>query len=64
MRRTPYIAPLFLAFMGTAAILNVTSHESFQAYRNVDVIGQLAAGMCFGAAMVLLMFFMRGGRVD
>jgi hypothetical protein len=64
MRRTPYLLPLFLIFMGSGALFNVSSRAAFQAYRAVDVVGLLASGACFGAALVMFVFFMRGGRID
>lgn len=60
----PYLVPLFVAFMGLIALYNVSTRPSFQAYRGVDVVGLLAAGMCFGAAIVMTVFFVRGVRPD
>ena len=54
--------PLFIAFMGFAAFSNVASRPRFETFHAVDVVGLIAAGMCFGAALVALIMFFRGRR--
>ena len=53
------LVPLFVAFMGFAALINAASSPSFATFRTVDVVRLIASGMCFGAALVL---FIRGPR--
>jgi hypothetical protein len=53
--------PLFIGFMGVAALFNVTSSPGFAAFRNVDVVRLLASGMCFGVAIASFAIFWMGG---
>jgi hypothetical protein len=55
-RKAPRIfVPLFVAFMGAAALFNVVSSPSFEGFRAIDVVRLIAAGGCFGAALVMLL---------
>ena len=54
--------PLFIAFMGLAALYNIASKPRFATFHGSDVLGLVAAGMCFGAALVALVMFFRGRR--
>ena len=47
------LVPLFVAFMGFAALINAASSPSFATLRTVDVVRLIASGICFGAALVL-----------
>lgn len=51
--------PIFLVFMGIVAFSNAASKPSFEALRAVDVVRLIGAGMCFGAAVVSLVVFLR-----
>jgi hypothetical protein len=62
--RRPYLVPLFVAVMGVIALYNVSTRPGFQAFRGVDVVGLIASGMCFGAAIALTVLFMRGVSLD
>lgn len=53
--------PLFIGFMGVAALFNAASSPGFAAFRGVDVVRLLASGMCFGAAIASLGIFWTGG---
>jgi hypothetical protein len=57
----PFVA-LFIGFMGFTALSNVASKPRFQTFHAVDVVGLIAAGMCFGVAVVVLVTFLRGSR--
>ena len=63
-RRIPsgIFVPVFLAFMGTMAFSNAASRPGFDTYRPVDVVRLIAVGMCFGAALVVLIMYLRGRR--
>ena len=54
--------PLFVAFMGVAALSNIATRPRFETFHAVDVVGLIGAGMCFGAAIVSLVMFFRGRR--
>jgi hypothetical protein len=54
--------PVFLMFMGIVALSNAASKPSFDAFRAIDVVRLVAVGMCFGAALVTLIMFLRGPR--
>ena len=60
--RMLFLVPLFTSFSGLTALYNVSTRPSFQAYRSLDVVGLVAAGMCFGAAIAMTVFFVRGDR--
>jgi hypothetical protein len=54
--------PLFTALMGFVAFFNMASSPRFATFHAVDVVRLIAAGMCFGAALVGLVMFFRSGR--
>jgi hypothetical protein len=54
--------PLFIAFMGLAALSNTASSPRFAAFQTVDVVRLIASGMCFGAALAALVIFFGGPR--
>jgi hypothetical protein len=54
-----WIIPLLLGFVG---FHRVTQSPSFAMYRAVDVVQLLGSGVCFGAAMVGVIFMLRGTR--
>jgi hypothetical protein len=56
------LVPLFVAFMGFAALWNTATSPTFATFRAVDVVRLVASGMCFGAALVLVILFLRGPR--
>ncbi len=60
--RVRVFIPLFMAFMGVAALSNAVSSPRFSTFRAVDVVRLVASGMCFGAALVALVTFFRGRR--
>ena len=60
--RRKILVPLFIAFMGLAALSNAASKPRFATFRAVDVVQLIASGMCFGAAIVALVAFFRGRR--
>ena len=54
----PFVG-LFVLFMGIVTFSNVANRPRFAAYQSVDVVGLMGAGMCIGAAMVVLIRFWR-----
>jgi len=58
-RREPFVG-LFVLVMGILTFSNVASRPSFATYRAVDVLGLMTSGMCVGAAMIVLIRFLRG----
>ena len=61
-RLKPYFVPLFQAFFGLFALLNVASRPRFETFRMVDVVTLIGVGMCFGAALVSLVMLFRDHR--
>jgi hypothetical protein len=55
------VVPLFITFMGVAALFNVAGSPGFAAYRSIDVVRLLASGMCFGAAIASIAILWFGG---
>ena len=54
-----WILPLLIGFVG---FYRVMQSPSFEMYRAVDIVQLLGSGVCFGAAMVGLIFMLRGAR--
>ena len=54
--------PLFIAFMGLAALSNMASSPRFATFQTIDVVRLIASGMCFGAALAALLIFFGGPR--
>jgi len=54
--------PVFILFMGFAALINFASTPGFETLRTVDVVRLIAAGMCFGAAVASLVMLFVGGH--
>jgi len=54
-----WIIPLLIGFVG---FYRVTQSPSFEIYRAVDIVQLLGSGVCFGAAMVGVIFMLRGAR--
>ena len=51
--------PLLVGFVG---FYRVTQSPNFGMYRAVDIVQLLGSGVCFGAAMVGVIFMLRGAR--
>ncbi len=57
------LAPAFaLVAIGAVGLMNVVERPQFEMVRTVDVVQLIGTGMCFGAALFLLMAFARGSR--
>jgi hypothetical protein len=54
-----WILPLLIGFVG---FYRVMQSPSFEMYRAVDIVQLLGSGVCFGAAMVGVIFMLRGAR--
>jgi hypothetical protein len=54
-----WLVPLLIGFAG---FYRVMQGVSFATYRTVDVVQLLGSGVCFGAAMVGIIFMVRGAR--
>jgi len=54
-----WIVPMLIGFVG---FHRVTQSPSFEMYRAVDIVQLLGSGVCFGAAMVGIIFMLRGAR--
>lgn len=48
--------------VGLIGLYNVASKPRFETFQSVDVVQLIASGMCFGAALVVLVMFFRGRR--
>jgi hypothetical protein len=56
------MSPAVAAVMGCIAFMNVARNQRFEAFHNVDVLGLVAAGACFGVALVSIVFALRTAR--
>jgi hypothetical protein len=54
--------PVFIAFMGVAALTNTAASPRFATIQSIDVVRLVASGMCFGAALAALLIFFGGPR--
>jgi hypothetical protein len=52
----PILVPLFILSVGVAVLFNFASAPGFETLRAIDVIRLIAAGMCFGGALVMMFF--------
>ena len=50
--------------MGCIGLYNVTNKPRFAGFHSVDVVQLIAAGMCFGAALVSLLLVVKSRRVS
>ena len=51
---------LVLVSVGLIGLYNVASKPRFETFHSVDVVQLIATGMCFGAALGMLVMFLRG----
>ena len=58
-RTAPFWVPLLFGLM---SLTNVLTRPSMQSVRAVDEVQLIATGMCFGAALVGLGYFLRDRR--
>jgi hypothetical protein len=61
-KRPTILIWLVPVMIGLAGFYRVTQGSSFAMYRMVDVVQLLGSGVCFGAAMVGIIFMLRGAR--
>ena len=61
-RRQLISAVLVLVSVGLIGLYNVASKPRFETFHAVDVVQLIATGMCFGAALGMLVLFFRGRR--
>jgi hypothetical protein len=61
-RRPPIVIWILPLLIGVAGFYRVTQSPSFEMYRTVDIVQLLGSGVCFGAAMVGIIFMLRGSR--
>ncbi len=58
-RRGGAVFPVGLVLLGILGIFVMIERPRFQAYHAVDVVQLVASGMCFGAALVLIVIWSR-----
>ena len=61
-KRPPVVVWLIPLVVGLAGFYRVTQSPNFEMYRAVDVVQLLGSGVCFGAAMVGVIFMLRRPR--
>jgi hypothetical protein len=61
-RRTSARIFFILGAFGLASFLGMLSKASLENIRPVDVVHLIGTGMCFGGAIVALVFFLRSDR--
>jgi hypothetical protein len=62
-RAFPFLVPLMFGLLSLSIVL---SRPTVQSMRAVDIVELIATGMCFGAGLVVFVFFLRdhkAGRV-
>jgi len=59
-KRSPIVVWIVPVLVGFAGFYRVLQSPTFAAYRAVDVVQLLGSGVCFGAAMVGVIFMLRG----
>ena len=63
-RRQLVSGVLVLVSVGLIGFYNVASKPRFETFHAVDVVQLIATGMCFGAALGMLVMFFRGRRLN
>jgi hypothetical protein len=53
---------LFIALMGLAAFLNMTTNPRLAMLHAIDVVRLVGSGLCFGAVLATLLIFFGGRR--
>jgi hypothetical protein len=61
-KRPPVVVWLIPILVGVAGFFRVTQSPNFEMYRAVDIVQLLGSGVCFGAAMVGIIFMLRRMR--
>ena len=61
-KRPPIVIWIIPLLTGVAGFYRVTQSPSFKMYRAVDIVQLLGSGVCFGVAMVGMIFMLRGTR--
>jgi len=62
-RKRPPISIWFIPLMvGIVGFYRVMHSPGFEAYRTVDIVQLLGSGVCFGAAMVGIIFMLRSAQ--
>ena len=61
-RRQVVSGVFVLVSVGLIGLYNVASKPRFETFHAVDVVQLIATGMCFGAALGMLVMFFRGRR--
>ena len=56
--------PVFLLIIGCIALTNVARNPRFEAFHTVDVLGLIAAGLCFGVALAHIVGAFRAGGLQ
>jgi hypothetical protein len=63
MNKRRRFGPVFVPFLfGVMALMRVTTGPRFATYYKPDMLALFAAGMCFGAAIALLVAWRRDSR--
>ena len=61
-KRRPIVVWIIPLVVGFAGFYRVAQSPGFQMYRTVDIVQLLGSGVCFGAAMVGIIFMLRGAQ--
>ena len=55
---------VILAFFGVVSLFSMLGKPCFDAIRAVDAVHLIGTGMCFGAAIVALVFYLQSPRAS
>jgi hypothetical protein len=61
-RRGPIVAWIIPLVIGMVGFSRVAHSSNFEMYRTVDIVQLLGSGVCFGAALVGIIFILRRTR--
>ncbi len=61
-KRPPIMVWMLPLLIGAVGFHRVTQSPAFELYRTVDIVQLLGSGVCFGAAMLGMIFMRRATR--
>ncbi len=62
--KRPGTAAFITALFGALSLMNMALNRRLESVRTVDVVQLIGTGMCFGVALVAIVYVLRKRRID